>query len=408
MKVDKTLINTLNKANVLNAIRKQEHIFRAEIARITDLSIPTVMKITEEFIDKGLVRESGKGQSTGGKPPQLLELIPDAYYIVGVDIGTTYIVTILMDLSASVIQNDRIPTEIKSNPISIVNRVIESIQRTIMNSGVDYNKIMGISLGVPGLLDASKGNVLFSPDFQWENVHILKPIKDKFNIPVIIDNVTRAMAMGEKWFGLAKDINNFICINLGHGIGAAIVVNGEIYGGSSGAAGEFGHITLKKDGPVCDCGNRGCLEALASANAISKKARAMIDKGIHTKILDMVDDNLEKIEAKHVFDAAKQGDALSIGIIEEATQYLGIAIAGLINLLDPELIILEGGVARAGDILIQNVKAVVRERQMKYAGKQTRIVTSELSLVAAIGAATFILKAFIESGGDIDNWSLNI
>lgn len=162
-------------------------------------------------------------------------------------------------------------------------------------------------------------------------------------------------------------------------------------------------MTLEKNGPLCGCGNYGCLEVLASANAISNKARFFIERGEKSSILDLAKGNPESIEAKTVFDAAKQGDGLALEIIHEAVEYIGIAVASIINFLDPELIILEGGVARAGEILTEGLQKVIGRRQMKYAGKHARIAISELGVnAAAIGAASFLLKRLIETGWEAD------
>ncbi len=401
MRVDKSLINNINKQNVINIIRSNGPIFKAEISRLAGLSIPTIMKITDELIIKGLIREIGKGESSGGKPPQLLEYIQDSYYMAGVDIGTTNIVVIIMDQAASLLKKVVIPTEVEDTPENVIDRIIGSIEKAINGAGIDRKKLLGIGLGMPGLLDVQAGKVLFSPDFKWENVDLVRPIAERFHLPVVMNNVTRAMAMGEKWYGLGRGVENFICINLGYGIGAAIVIDGELYSGSSGTSGEFGHMTLERNGPQCDCGNYGCLEALASANAITKKARFFLDKGEKSAILDIVKGNMEAVEAKTVFDAAKLGDSLALEIIHEATEYIGVAIASIINFADPDLIVLEGGMSRAGDILMDNICKVISRRQMRYAGRKARVVISELGGdAAAIGAASFLLKKLIENGGD--------
>lgn len=401
MKVDKSLINTINKQNVINIIRNNGPIFKAEISRITGLSIPTIMKITEEFIKKKLIREIGKGESSGGKPPQLLEFIPDSNFIIGVDVGTTNIISLMMDLSSSIIYRCTEPTGLRGSSNIVIDQITSLIRKTINNSGVDIKKILGIGIGMPGLLDSEAGIVMFSPDFGWEDVDLLSPIKEKFGMPIVLENVTRGMAMGERWFGKGKNIDNFLCINLGYGIGAAVVIGGELYKGSSGTSGELGHTTLEKNGPLCFCGNYGCLEALASANAISRKAKFFIENGKKSIMFNLANGDINAIEAKTVFDAAKQGDTLANEILCEATEYIGIAIANKINFLDPELIILEGGVAKAGDTLVESLNEVIMKRQMKYAGKYARIVISDLGTnAAAIGAASLILKSLIENGGD--------
>ncbi len=401
MKADQSTINLINTRNVINVIRKTEPIFRAEISRITGLSIPTVMKITDDLIAKKLVREVGKGESTGGKRPELLEFMHDSYNIIGVDIGTTNILVNRFDLSANVICEYICSTRVEEGWKNVIERVLALIDKALNHCCIGKSNVIGIGIGMPGLIDVDKGKVVFSPVFKWENVDVVEIVRDKFNLPVYMDNVTRTMANGEKWFGLGKDVNNFVCINLGYGIGAALVVNGEIYYGSSGSASEFGHMILEKEGPQCDCGNRGCLEALSSGNAIAKKAKRLVAEGHGKGILELAG-STDSIEARTVFEAAKAGDEEALQICDEAMNYLGVAIASIINFIDPELIILEGGIAKAGQFLIDRLQKVINQHQMKHAGKYTKIVVSKLGKRAAsIGAASFILHYLIENGGDV-------
>ena len=403
MKIDQSVINTLNKRNVINIIREQGPINKAVISRLVGLSIPTVMRLTDEMISKKLVREVGRGESTGGKPPLMLEFTPDSYYLIGVDIGTTNIKTIVMDMSANILFKVNTPTIVSEEPCNVINRIINTITQAIDTTGFPLSKYLGIGLGMPGLLDANSGKVLFSPDFEWEDVDLIGPVRARFGFPVYMTNVTRAMATGEKWFGLAKNIKNFMCINLGYGIGSAIVIDDEIYTGGSDSSGEFGHMTLEKNGPQCSCGNYGCLEALASANAMSKKAAFLIERGEASLMLSLADGSTTNINAKVIFDAAKMDDSLAKEIVREATEYIGIAIANAVNFIDPELIILEGGVAKAGDILIDGIKRVVERRQMKYAGRKLKIIASKLEDdAAAIGAASILIRELIENGGNAE------
>lgn len=403
MKIDKSVINHFNKQTVINIIRSNDTIFNAEIARLAGLSLPTVMKITDEFIAKNLVIEIGKGESTGGKPPQLIKFNPVSHYIVGVDVGTTNIHSILMDLSANIKYEYTIPSKAEEPSAEIINRIILAIENTITKSGIEKDKILGIGVGMPGLLDRHNGIVLYSPDFKWENVDLVTPIKEEFNMPVLVNNVAKSTALGEKWFGLGRVDDNFITINLGYGIGGAIVINGELYSGGSDSAGEIGHMTVERNGPLCNCGNYGCLEALASADAMVKKARVFIEKGQPSMILQMANGDINSIEAKTIFDAAKQNDALALEIINEATEYIGMAVASMINYVDPSLIILHGGVSQAGDILINKINKVIARRRMKFAGRNAKIVTTIFGEKAsAIGAAALIFERFIINNGNID------
>ena len=403
MRVDQSVVNAMNKRNVIHIIREKGPINKAEIARLVGLSIPTVMRLTDELIEKNLIRETGKGESTGGKPPLMLEFTPDSRYIIGVDIGTTHIKTIVMNMVAEIICKIETPTMVSDPPAQVIDRIVETISQAIDKVNLPLSRYLGIGLGMPGLLDTSCGRVLFSPDFKWENIDLTGPVKNRFGLPVYMSNVTRAMAVGEKWFGMAKDVENFMCVNLGYGIGSAIVINNRIYSGSSDSSGEFGHMTLEKNGPQCSCGNYGCLEALASANAMSKKAAFLIERGESSMILALADGKTSNINAKLIFDAAKSGDRLGKEIVREATEYIGIAISNAVNFIDPELIILEGGVANAGDILINGVKRIVERRQMKYAGRKLSIVASKMvEDAAAIGAATVLIGELVDNGGNID------
>jgi len=401
MKVDKFLLSTMNRRSVIDMIRTKGPINKAEIARVTDLSIPTVMKLTDEFLKNGLIRISGKGESNGGKRPELLELVSDAYYTIGVDIGRNTLKALVMNLNGCIINKKTSDTGNDTSPEEIIERIIKLIDETISGSHIPKEKILGMGIGMPGLLDVENGVVLFSPDFHWENVKLTEPIIKHFPMNICLENSNRAQAMGEKWFGVGIDADYFICVNLGHGIGSAIIQEGEFYRGSCGSSGELGHITLEKNGPKCDCGNYGCLEVLASGNAIAGKAKQAVKDGKASSMLALVNGHVDAIDAKIVFDAAKSNDPLAKSLVEEAVEYIGIGLASYINLLDPDMIILAGGVVNSGDILIDGIKKVVKERQMKYAGRKVKIRVAKLGADAtAVGAASLILKTFIECGGN--------
>lgn len=400
MRVDKYVLAVLNKRNVLEVIRMHGPINRSKIAKMVGLSIPTIMKITDEFIENELVRVAGIGESKGGKKPQMLEIIPEAHYVVGVDIGRTTMKVIVMDLAGTVVSEGKTQTGKTLPAENLIHRLLELIQKTINSSQKDKDRILGMGIGMPGLLDTDEGVVLFSPNFEWENVQLISHIKKHFNMEIRLENSNRALAMGETWFGIGVDSAYTICVNLGYGIGSAIVERGRLYKGNCGSSGEIGHITLEKDGPLCACGNKGCLEALASGNAIANQAKSFINQGDVSMMSGMVNGDIAQIDAKMVFDAAKAGDILAKEIVELAIEYIGIGIASYVNILDPDLIIVAGGLVDAGSLLTDGIRDVVKRRQMKYAGRKVKIKPCTLGFYGtAIGAASLILKAFIESGG---------
>ena len=399
MKYDKFAMAQMNRSMVFDLIRRKGPISRAEIARTIGLSIPTVMKITEEFSHKQFVQDVGKGESSGGKRPELLELIPASKYIIGVGVGRSKTNVLMMNLAGEVFIREIMETGGTVVPEVWISRLIRVIENVIRESGLPEKQILGMGIGMPGILDEESGKVLFSPDFKWENVDMLTPIRERFKMDITIENANRALAMGEYYFGAGVDSRNFLVVNLGHGIGSAIMREGEFYRGSSGSSGEIGHIILEKNGPKCNCGNKGCLEAIASGNAIARDAKIAVLEGNASKIMELVNGDINRIEAKTVFEAAHLGDQMAIQITERAMQYIGIGLANYINLLDPDLIILFGGLTNAGDIFLKKIKEVLRERQMKFAGRQVKLVISQMGENGtAVGSASLVLKKFIKYG----------
>ncbi len=401
MKYDKAFIAQINKKNVLDVIRTKGPINKSQIAKILGLSIPTVMKISDELMMSGVIQSVGKGESSGGKRPELLELISDAFYMIGVDIGRSKTISIIMNLNGDILFRKNMETGQTNPPAELLDRVKRLINQTIEESRISTNKLLGIGVVTPGLIDVEKGIIIFSPDFQWENMNLKEAIGQILHIPIKIENSNRALALGEGWFGAAEQATYYVCINLGYGIGSAIMEKGKFYLGNSGSSGELGHMTLEREGPVCDCGNRGCLEALASGKAIADNARAAIANGIDTQILEYANGAIGKVEAKEVFEAAKDGDRCAEKIVNTAIEYLGIGIANYINLLDPEMIVLAGGMTKNGAYFIDRLERAILKRKMKFAGSNVKFEVSKLGEdAAAIGAAALILKKFIEHGGD--------
>ena len=399
MKYDKFAMAQMNRSMVFDLIRRKGPISRAEIARTIGLSIPTVMKITEEFSHKQFVQDVGKGESSGGKRPELLELIPDSKYIIGVGVGRSKTNVLMMNLAGEVFIREIMETGGTVVPEVWISRLIRVIENVKREGGLPEKRILGMGIGMPGILDEESGKVLFSPDFKWENVDMLTPIRERFKMDITIENANRALAMGEYYFGAGVDSRNFLVVNLGHGIGSAIMREGEFYRGSSGSSGEIGHIILEKNGPKCNCGNKGCLEAIASGNAIARDAKIAVLEGNASKIMELVNGDINRIEAKTVFEAAHLGDQMAIQITERAMQYIGIGLANYINLLDPDLIILFGGLTNAGNIFLKKIKEVLRERQMKFAGRQVKLVISQMGENGtAVGSASLVLKKFIKYG----------
>ena len=400
MAYNKEVLARTNRRIVLEMIQEHGPINRSVIAREAGLSIPTVMKITEDFVQNGLIRTIGKGESSGGKRPELLEFISDAFYIVGIDIGRRHVKAVLMDMDANVV--DRSSRDVQEEhllpPETFVLDLVDQINALLRSSGVPAAKIMGIGVGMPGIIDYQTGYVRFSPDFNWTDVQLLQLLQEHLPYRIMVDNANRALALGEFHYGAGKGSDHMFCINLGYGIGGAFIHHGEVSHGACGSSGEFGHMVMQPEGPLCDCGNRGCLEAISSGNAIAKKAAACLQSEKDT-VLSRVSG---RIEARDVFEAARAQDPLSSRIVDDAIDTLGTAIASVINLADPDMIVIAGGIANSWDYFNEKLQEAIRPHRLKHAGEKVRIELNRLGAYGpAIGAASMLVQAFIKNGGQL-------
>jgi len=397
MKIRNKKNGTHNRLKVIDIIRNSPDAYCAQIARETELSLPAVMKIVDKLESEGLVRRGGKIGTPRGKNPEILHFVSDAYYIVGVDVGTTNILAILMDLGANIIYRYSIRTSSDTSVSSIFTQINKAIENVYANCEPYAPKILGIGIGLAGIVNSDESCVVFSPAFKWHDVLIKKHLVIPDDCEVVVENVTKSRAYSEKWFGLAKHLDNMLCVNLGYGIGSALMVDSIIHNGDTHAAGELGHMVVEKSEVRCACGNRGCLEALASANAIKAQAMHKVKDYPDSLIVRLAGD-IDNIEAKTVFDAAKAGDFLALEIITKASTYIGLALANVVNLLDISLVVLEGGLTKAGDILVSNIESAMNENLLHSSSKNVRLCVSDLgSDAVAIGAATIVLKRFFEN-----------
>jgi glucokinase-like ROK family protein len=390
-------IGEINKVKITNLIRNSDGISRADLAKKSGLSAPTVSRIVEALIRDGLVIEVGAGESKGGRRPTILKFSGKDCFIIGIDLGTTNIHGVLTNLEAKVVTEVERPTMIEQGFSRIMDRTSDIISELQAKLGDKKSKVCGIGMAIAGLINRERDIVEFSPDFHWHNVDVRAALSKRNGIPVVFDNVTRVMAMGESWYGAGRNYQNFIMINVGYGIGAGIIIQGNPLYGYRGLAGEFGHITLDKDSEVqCECGNFGCLEALASGNAIAKAARKELQSGAASMLLDACRGDPSRLTAEMVANAAKQGDGVAWTIFDRAAEYLGIGIAALINLFNPEAVFIGGGVAQAGNILFDRIRRTVNSRSLKKTAGDVAILPATFGIKSAVmGAISLILSRIV-------------
>lgn len=389
-------INRINKISILGLIREEEVISRAELVKKSGLSAPTVTRIVDSLIrEEKLVISLGKGSSSGGRPPVLLKFDGKRNYVIGIDLGATNTRGVLSNLDGKFLTEIEVPTRLEAGFDAVMSDVGNLINELAESkSNVKKERIYGVGIAVAGLVDLNKKIVEYSPVFDWTHVDILTSLENKVEFPIIFDNVTRLMALGGMCFGKGQRQQNFICINVGYGIGSGIIVNGKLLTGSEGFAGEFGHITIDRDSDIqCSCKKYGCLEALASGKAIAFTAQSRLARGQESALTEMCGGDYSKVTAKMVADAAKEGDEMALNVFNRATEYIGLGISNLIGIFNPDMIVIGGGVSMAGDIFFDNIRTVVQKNSMRPTAPQVQILPVAFGLNAAImGAFSLILN----------------
>lgn len=316
-------------------------------------------------------------------------------WIVGVDIGgTNLVVGLVPEAGGDAVALRNRATRAERGVEAVVDDIARMAHGAMAAAGVEATDVVGMGVGSPGPLDRATGIVSESPNLGWRDVPLRRLLRDRFDAPVALDNDANCAVYGEWWQGAGKGSRSMFGVTVGTGIGGGWISDGELQHGVSDAAGEIGHTTVAIDGRMCACGNYGCLEAYASGPSIANRARQGVAAGTESALLDLVEGDLDRITAVTVFEAAVSGDSFADRVVNEAARTLGVGVANIINLLNPEVVVLMGGVTRAGDHLLQPLRAEVRTRAFRVAAEACRIVPGTLIETAGVvGAAGLFLQA---------------
>ena len=314
--------------------------------------------------------------------------------ILGLDIGGTKIATALATAQGEIRARGYSPTLAQDGPEAVTNSILAAIDETMCSGKIESSQLLGIGLAVAGAIDSDSGRVIFSPNIPgWYEVSLGELIEQRFGVPTYLGNDANLAALGEWCFGVKKSVANLIYITVSTGIGGGIIANGKLYTGVCGTAGEIGHMSIDVNGPRCNCGNIGCWETLASGTALAGEAVRQISQGTRTSIIDFADGDLSKIDARLVFLAAQQGDELAKELISRLGYYLGVGLVNLVNIFNPELILIGGGVAKMGDLLLQPAINIVRERAFSKSANAVEIKPALLGDDSGVlGAVAFVLE----------------
>lgn len=365
-----------NRLLVRDTIRKSGPLSRRDVARMTGLTPSAVTGIVNDLVRIGVVQEIGRGESSGGRKPVLLELNPRAGYIFAVRLQSGETVAALIDLGGNILSKQQKKLDTNS-PDKVVEAIVDAFTSMIAGSGVDVDDVLWCGIASPGLVDSAVGLIERSTNLNWNKVHLAEMLAARLpGMPVHVENISNAAALAEKEFGSGRGCPNLLYINLSVGIGAGIVIGGSIYGGACGYAGEVGHIILDRDGgPLCTCGARGCFEAICGVHNVLRRVMA--------EIPDEAFARLGIVKTKITFGDIIATPLAEISpvqdIIRETGCYTGMAVADLISIFNPNMVILGGELPRAGEIFLEAVERMVKERIPSQIKEAVQIVRSNMA-----------------------------
>jgi len=313
---------------------------------------------------------------------------------LGIDLGGSKIRTAVVDPQGEMLSSDESATPATKGCEAVIKSIVDSAHRVLKQASIALSEICAIGIGAAGISNPEAGILFTSPNLPaLRNVLLRDIIQERLGKKTFLTNDANAAALGEFYCGAARGARNFIYITISTGIGGGIVIDGKLYTGAIGAAGEVGHMTIDDKGPICNCGNRGCWETLASGTALAREARQWIKKGVRTSILEYAGGDVEKVTAQVIHSAAEQGDGLAKELIARTGYYVGVGLANLINIFNPELIVIGGGLSNIGDMLLEPAFKTAGERAYKEAFQAVRFAYAELGRNSGVlGAAAFALQ----------------
>lgn len=388
------LIITRAEKEIIDRIRAHPGLSKSELVAYTEYSRTKISGCVDNLLQRNYIIENEETEYSGGRRSRTYSINGRFGFLAGVDIGATSIDIAIADLSRKVLTRNAEPAQVREGPIKILGRVSTLLESMVREIGFAPEDLLGVGIGVPGPVDFHRGMVISPPIMPgWDRYPIIQTVSQWFpRANIVVDNDVNVMALGELYAGNARGIENLIFVKIGTGIGAGIICKGEIYRGASGCAGDIGHISVSKSGPVCHCGNRGCLESLASGPAMAERALIAAEAGKSRVLLDRYVSRGNSFSAEDIGFGAREGDQLSIEIIRESGEMVGDVLASLVNFYNPEMIVIGGGVSNLGNLLLSSIRQAVLRRSTPLATRNLDIVFSAIGADAGvIGAINLAL-----------------
>lgn len=380
---------------IIGYLYRNKQASNPEFAKLTNMSSPTINKLIVELIDLGIVQEIGQGSSIGGRRPIIYGLNPSAKYIISIDIDCRMIQIGVFNLQNQLVSKLVTYYDNVKNKSLVFDEIFARLDHLLKELNFDKSQYLGIGISLPGLIEAKTGKTF--GDILIDDIGLEDSFKNRYHLPIFTGSDSRVMALGEQLFGAARNKENALCINICDGIGLGMIVNGKIYSGKSGFAGEFGHINVVDNGLLCTCGKKGCLETVASGSVLVQFAQEGIAAGKQSIISEMVEGNLDNIHVSTIIEALDNGDDFAIDLISKAGAHLGKGIAGLIHIFNPETIIIGGKVAGAKHFLLDAIQQSLNKYTIHRIKKDTEIIASSLEgKVKLLGAVALVMNNLFE------------
>lgn len=385
------LVKETNLALIFNLISSHQSISRAELANITKLSPTTVSSLTQELLDNNMIIQTGEGTSeTSGRKPIMLEVDPKGGYVVAVEIADYGFYISLFDIKCQQVGYSK---HILTQYDAIGDEIINVLSNMLNENNVDEDKLLGVCIGIPGLIDAETNKVVSTVVPIDESNDFYNVIKDRFpNIPVKLGNESSFYAYAEKEFGIGKNVDNLVFMDINVGIGSGILIGGHIYTGALGYAGEIGHVSIDLNGPRCKCGNRGCLEIMANIPALLQRVIFAIMSGRNTIIKDITSNDFNRINIDVIKSAMDLKDGLVLEVVDDTARMLAFGLNNVINMINPQMIVLGGDIITLGDEFLNMIKSHLSAIVFKHNASRVQIKYSSVGGNAVtLGGARYVL-----------------
>jgi N-acetylglucosamine repressor len=389
------------RAMLVERIWRHGPVSRTQLARETRVRMPVITSLMRDLIKREVLVEEGRSVSGLGRKHILLNLNRRHGFVIGIEFEPDNIAALVVDMCGRIVKRRKMAMPAQKNNAAIIQALMAAAEDAINESGYVRSALQGIGVADPGIVDIKQGLTLFCSLLpEWRNAPLRRLLRERFLTPVLLDENTFSKTVCEQRYGAGQGLENFLCVEVGNGIACGIILGGRLYRGHAGVAGELGHVRVLENGPICNCGSAGCLETVASYPAIIRQVREALRNGTRSLIPSLAGASIENIGMPHVFEAARRGDKLALGLLDQATRYLGLAIANAVNLLNPQVVLLSVDMLEGEDLIIAPIRQIVSRHTIAVAGQALEVRAARIGADAGAWGAAILMLDRLYAGID--------